>query len=145
MAWRGNHPPLTQALHTIIHVVPRGQEQHGNLIARSPGRAQDAAAIEIREQDMESDQVVAVRHGQVMALEPRASQVDDKPRFDEALPNVVRGLVLVFDNEQSHGSFLTKRSIWARPPRPDTEGQLIRAGTLYGWACQDDDPSLTTA
>ena len=82
-----------------------GQEQHRNLVARGPDRLQDAPAVYIRQHDIENDQVVGFRHGHVVTIEPGACQVDDKPCFHKALTNVVRRLVLVFDNQQFHRCF----------------------------------------
>jgi hypothetical protein len=72
------------------------------LFASISQRTHDAPAIDIRQHDIQDHQIVGLAHGQVVSVQSVTRQIHDEPCLHETLADVIRRLVLVFNDQQLH-------------------------------------------
>src|SRR5262245_1196487 len=94
--------PQDKSLDTVRDCVPGGQEEHGGILACLPEITDDGPAVAARQHDVQNDEIIISRIGEMRSLLTIGGDVDDKAALPEALLQVGCCLVLVFNDQKLH-------------------------------------------
>ena len=94
----------------ILDAIARRQKQYGRLVASVSQRFEDLPTVDVRQHDVEDQEVVVAGHGLVKTIEPVAGQLDDETGLTKPLAQVIRGDGLILDDQQFHVLDISERS-----------------------------------
>ena len=113
--------------------VARGQHQDGRAVALAPQAPGHVEPAEPGQHDVEHDDVEGRGLGQRQAVGPRVRHIHGVAFLREALPQDLRHLPLVFDNQDSHRA---SRLSWPREPESRHETGALQAFFRFVWSTE---------
>ena len=92
-----------QALHAVVDLAERGQDQHRRFDLLGAQFADDRQAVALRQHAVDDQDVVIAVERHRETLLAVGGVVGDMAGLAKGADEVVRGVAVVFDDQESHG------------------------------------------
>ena len=110
-----------QALHPVVHLAERGQDQDRRLVLLIAQRADQRQPVHLRQHAIDDGHVITAFDRHVVSGDAIVGEIDDMARLAKRLGEIGRRVAVVFDDEDAHGGYIAIPA----PRRPKEWRQVL--------------------